>query len=139
MVRVAAACLPLATRAALRRLHMLTLRFLRHLVIPINDACLMTPRPPRMLAMHRDMHRSRAIAHLFRTHRISPYLSNLALSTQTSVRLRPSVSARSTRTASLYVLQMLLGRADIQVICEKVEKSDIPTIDKKKYLVPAVS
>ena len=26
-----------------------------------------------------------------------------------------------------------------QVICEKAEKSDIPTIDKKKYLVPAVS
>ena len=25
-----------------------------------------------------------------------------------------------------------------QVICEKAEKSDIPTIDKKKYLVPAV-
>jgi GABA(A) receptor-associated protein len=25
------------------------------------------------------------------------------------------------------------------VICEKAEKSDIPTIDKKKYLVPAVS
>lgn len=25
------------------------------------------------------------------------------------------------------------------MICEKVEKSDIPTIDKKKYLVPAVS
>ncbi|CAO3632900.1 unnamed protein product [Mucor hiemalis] len=25
----------------------------------------------------------------------------------------------------------------IPVICEKVEKSDIPTIDKKKYLVPA--
>jgi len=24
-----------------------------------------------------------------------------------------------------------------QVICEKVEKSDIPTIDKKKYLVPS--
>jgi hypothetical protein len=24
------------------------------------------------------------------------------------------------------------------VICEKAEKSDIPTIDKKKYLVPAV-
>lgn len=23
------------------------------------------------------------------------------------------------------------------MICEKVEKSDIPTIDKKKYLVPA--
>ena len=26
---------------------------------------------------------------------------------------------------------------DLQVICEKVEKSDIATIDKKKYLVPA--
>lgn len=25
----------------------------------------------------------------------------------------------------------------IPVICEKVAKSDIPTIDKKKYLVPA--
>lgn len=25
----------------------------------------------------------------------------------------------------------------IPVICEKVEKSDIPSIDKKKYLVPA--
>ncbi len=25
----------------------------------------------------------------------------------------------------------------MQVICEKVEKSDIATIDKKKYLVPA--
>lgn len=33
----------------------------------------------------------------------------------------------------------IVGKADIQVICEKVEKSDIPTIDKKKYLVPAVS
>jgi len=33
------------------------------------------------------------------------------------------------------------SRADLvcalQVICEKVEKSDIATIDKKKYLVPA--
>ncbi|KAI7875146.1 microtubial binding protein [Lichtheimia hyalospora FSU 10163] len=25
----------------------------------------------------------------------------------------------------------------IPVICEKVDKSDIPTVDKKKYLVPA--
>ncbi|KAJ9065312.1 ubiquitin-like protein atg8 [Entomophthora muscae] len=25
----------------------------------------------------------------------------------------------------------------IPVICEKIEKSDVPTIDKKKYLVPA--
>lgn len=27
--------------------------------------------------------------------------------------------------------------AALQVICEKVEKSDIATIDKKKYLVPS--
>jgi GABA(A) receptor-associated protein len=27
--------------------------------------------------------------------------------------------------------------SSLQVICEKVEKSDIATIDKKKYLVPA--
>ena len=31
---------------------------------------------------------------------------------------------------------MLISQS--QVICEKAEKSDIPTIDKKKYLVPAV-
>lgn len=30
-----------------------------------------------------------------------------------------------------------LTRFLLQVICEKVEKSDIATIDKKKYLVPA--
>lgn len=29
------------------------------------------------------------------------------------------------------------GLVNLQVICEKVEKSDIATIDKKKYLVPA--
>lgn len=29
------------------------------------------------------------------------------------------------------------GLVNPQVICEKVEKSDIATIDKKKYLVPA--
>lgn len=28
---------------------------------------------------------------------------------------------------------------NLQVICEKVDKSDIEDIDKKKYLVPAVS
>ena len=32
---------------------------------------------------------------------------------------------------------MLTFAFPIQVICEKVEKSDIATIDKKKYLVPA--
>jgi hypothetical protein len=31
----------------------------------------------------------------------------------------------------------LYPRLTAQVICEKVEKSDIATIDKKKYLVPA--
>lgn len=31
-----------------------------------------------------------------------------------------------------------LSKLTVQVICEKAEKSDIPTIDKKKYLVPAV-
>lgn len=33
--------------------------------------------------------------------------------------------------------EQLLTRLLFQVICEKVEKSDIATIDKKKYLVPA--
>jgi hypothetical protein len=27
---------------------------------------------------------------------------------------------------------------EIQVICEKADRTDIPTIDKKKYLVPSV-
>lgn len=35
----------------------------------------------------------------------------------------------------LTVVQPLIH--NVQVICEKVEKSDIATIDKKKYLVPA--
>lgn len=37
------------------------------------------------------------------------------------------------------ILVLLRSVADSskQVICEKVEKSDIATIDKKKYLVPA--
>jgi GABA(A) receptor-associated protein len=47
-------------------------------------------------------------------------------------------------TAFLYVgslpilpLRTVLYANHDQVICEKVEKSDIATIDKKKYLVPA--
>jgi len=32
-----------------------------------------------------------------------------------------------------------LMRLSPQVICEKADKTDIPTIDKKKYLVPSVS
>jgi hypothetical protein len=61
-----------------------------------------------------------------------------------SARPRPSAFARSTTTAFPYVG---LARVHLhvcgqpansaQVICEKVEKSDIATIDKKKYLVPA--
>jgi len=45
-------------------------------------------------------------------------------------------------TASPYVNppSLIVDESDanrLQVICEKVEKSDIATIDKKKYLVPA--
>ena len=35
------------------------------------------------------------------------------------------------------LLQILTGLVRFKVICEKVEKSDIATIDKKKYLVPS--
>ena len=34
---------------------------------------------------------------------------------------------------------VILSLTRLQVICEKLEKSDIATIDKKKYLVPCVS
>lgn len=58
-----------------------------------------------------------------------------------SARPRPSAFARSTTTAFLYVHAAYFDRYtaanSAQVICEKVEKSDIATIDKKKYLVPA--
>lgn len=30
------------------------------------------------------------------------------------------------------------GLLFLQVICEKADRTDIPTIDKKKYLVPSV-
>jgi hypothetical protein len=75
--------------------------------------------------------------------------SSCAPSSRTSTRSRSarprlSASARSTTTAFPYVY--LLQQPPLpgctvanrtQVICEKVEKSDIATIDKKKYLVPA--
>jgi len=35
------------------------------------------------------------------------------------------------------LVRLLIEIPNRQVICEKVEKSDIATIDKKKYLVPA--
>src|ERR1044071_5973283 len=36
-----------------------------------------------------------------------------------------------------FMKSLLTAFSLLQVICEKVEKSDIATIDKKKYLVPA--
>jgi hypothetical protein len=59
-----------------------------------------------------------------------------------SARPRRSAFARSTTTAFPYVCLLYICFArtaanKAQVICEKVEKSDIATIDKKKYLVPA--
>ena len=59
-----------------------------------------------------------------------------------SARPRRSAFARSTTIAFPYVPLTRLPRPgpqanSAQVICEKVEKSDIATIDKKKYLVPA--
>jgi hypothetical protein len=61
-----------------------------------------------------------------------------------SARRRQSGSARNTTTAFRYDAssRSLDARTSPpltspQVICEKVEKSDIATIDKKKYLVPA--
>ena len=51
-------------------------------------------------------------------------------------RIRQKYSDRiPVRVVSLAPLLPLLTAR--QVICEKVEKSDIATIDKKKYLVPA--
>jgi hypothetical protein len=52
------------------------------------------------------------------------FVHNLA--TKLQILLGASVTLRSILTAFCE-----------QVICEKVEKSDIATIDKKKYLVPA--
>lgn len=37
----------------------------------------------------------------------------------------------------MLITRILYRRSLVTVICEKVEKSDIATIDKKKYLVPA--
>lgn len=35
------------------------------------------------------------------------------------------------------VAHLAKHRTDAQVICEKADRTDIPTIDKKKYLVPS--
>jgi hypothetical protein len=53
---------------------------------------------------------------------------------------KQSASGKSIPTVSLYLPEpphFYLKNNVLKVICEKVEKSDIPTIDKKKYLVPS--
>ena len=65
------------------------------------------------------------------------------LSTQRNARPRLSGSARSTLIAYPYVVLLSFTRDDSlaaceKVICEKADRTDIPTIDKKKYLVPSV-
>jgi GABA(A) receptor-associated protein len=49
---------------------------------------------------------------------------------------KQSEFVKNTLIVSLY-LPLQLSCLICKVICEKVEKSDIPTIDKKKYLVPS--
>jgi GABA(A) receptor-associated protein len=71
----------------------------------------------------------------------------LTICTRTSIRNRSTVFAmRDTDANSLRRFEKRKAEAErirqkyadrIPVICEKVEKSDIATIDKKKYLVPA--
>ena len=45
------------------------------------------------------------------------------------------VAAHQLRIRSRHLLTA--DHAVVQVICEKADKTDIPAIDKKKYLVPA--
>jgi GABA(A) receptor-associated protein len=50
----------------------------------------------------------------------------------------PSIPTNPLQTIKLTIFSQRQKYSDrIPVICEKVEKSDIATIDKKKYLVPA--
>jgi Autophagy protein Atg8 ubiquitin like len=67
------------------------------------------------------------------------------LSTQRNARLRLSAFARSTLIAYPYVVSIIVSpemdasiTCNEKVICEKADRTDIPTIDKKKYLVPSV-
>jgi Autophagy protein Atg8 ubiquitin like len=61
---------------------------------------------------------------------VSQLLPYLFLSSRISS--LPSITHPSTSVAPILTIP-----SNPQVICEKVEKSDIATIDKKKYLVPA--
>ena len=58
----------------------------------------------------------------------SPSQSSSSASAAASIIVHPAIVNQATCTDN---------PANKQVICEKVEKSDIATIDKKKYLVPA--
>lgn len=49
------------------------------------------------------------------------------------------LSISEENTAGCLVLTLPLAAYPPQVICEKADRTDIPTIDKKKYLVPSVS
>lgn len=129
-----------------------------HVPSPALAACLSPPSPPPSLhPTYTLRHHTKAPLDIRLLRRpLSPYNHTTTLSpprcapssrTSTrsrSARPRRSAFARSTTTAFPYVCLRLcdvwlsLSAADrAQVICEKVEKSDIATIDKKKYLVPA--
>lgn len=56
------------------------------------------------------------------------------LSLESLIFLFPGISEEHSPFTACSLTDRVLYR---QVICEKVEKSDIATIDKKKYLVPA--
>jgi hypothetical protein len=73
------------------------------------------------------------------------YLTHLV---QRSAKQRQSVSDKNIRIVFRSVSALSRSReipvlsyvaSSSQVICEKADRTDIPTIDKKKYLVPSVS
>lgn len=72
------------------------------------------------------------------------YLTHLCFTVQRSARQRQSAFDRNIRIVFQSALILCQSReilscvALIQVICEKADRTDIPTIDKKKYLVPSV-
>ena len=68
--------------------------------------------------------------------KVTHYLSNIRkCTTQCSPHSRQSTPSPSVREQSQRIFEKFQNR--IPVICEKAEKSDIPEIDKRKYLVPS--
>lgn len=68
------------------------------------------------------------------------------MSSDLSATAPPPVAKNHTTNPIVYIIEKRKAEADrirtkypdrIPVICEKVDKSDIATIDKKKYLVPS--